>query len=141
MSLLEIGQRYDTDRLLFARLWTEGDGTGTEGYDPWRYFDEQGVYLGPDQHGIEPLWDWAIGRVDYEIASPRSPDGIDKQVATAQRHLDDRCRVVFCVDGSGNEALVTAEGTYHIVVAGRIQGDALRDAAAAGLLGGKGGAV
>ena len=36
--------------------WTEGDGSGHEGYQPEDYFDD-GRYLGPDHHGIEPIFD------------------------------------------------------------------------------------
>jgi hypothetical protein len=35
--------------------WTEGDGTGSEGYRLGDYFDAEGFYRGPDQHGIEPI--------------------------------------------------------------------------------------
>lgn len=48
------GQVYDVSTLELID-WTEGDGTGTEGYDCWNYFDRDGRYLGPDIHGIEPV--------------------------------------------------------------------------------------
>ena len=35
--------------------WTEGDGTGAEGYAVEYYFDGD-TYRGPDQHGIEPVF-------------------------------------------------------------------------------------
>ncbi len=51
---LEAGKRYDIEQLQCID-WTEGDGTGHEGYN-WRdYFDANGVYLGPDPSGIEPV--------------------------------------------------------------------------------------
>jgi hypothetical protein len=36
--------------------WTEGDGTGHEGYNVADYFDPEGRYRGPDEHGIEPIF-------------------------------------------------------------------------------------
>lgn len=36
--------------------WSAGDGSGNVGYSVGDYFDENGRYLGPDQHGIEPLF-------------------------------------------------------------------------------------
>jgi len=35
--------------------WTEGDGSGHEGYQYLDYFRD-GVYVGPDAHGIEPVF-------------------------------------------------------------------------------------
>ena len=35
--------------------WTEGDGSGTEGYRLADFFEADGTYRGPDQHGIEPI--------------------------------------------------------------------------------------
>lgn len=48
------GQRYamESPRLVG---WTDGDGTGHECYTLAEYFDPHGVYLGADQHGIEPI--------------------------------------------------------------------------------------
>ena len=53
MMICTKGERYDTDTLRFTG-WTVGDGTSTEGYDAWAYFDRSGRYLGPDSCGIEP---------------------------------------------------------------------------------------
>lgn len=36
--------------------WTDGDGTGHEGYRAEDYFSADGAYLGPDEHGIEPIF-------------------------------------------------------------------------------------
>lgn len=36
--------------------WTEGDGSGHEGYNFADYF-LNGVYQGPDEHGIEPIFE------------------------------------------------------------------------------------
>lgn len=36
--------------------WTRGDDSGHEGYDLWDYFSGD-KYLGPDMHGIEPVFD------------------------------------------------------------------------------------
>jgi len=51
---LSIGTTYDTAALICTG-WTAGDGSGHEGYHYGDYFDG-GRYLGPDQHGIEPLF-------------------------------------------------------------------------------------
>lgn len=37
--------------------WSRGDGTGHEGYRVEDYFSPDGTYLGPDKHGIEPLFE------------------------------------------------------------------------------------
>lgn len=49
---LTLGQRNDATALQCIG-WTEGDGTGHEGYQ-WQDYFRDGVYLGPDEHGIEP---------------------------------------------------------------------------------------
>jgi hypothetical protein len=36
--------------------WTEGDGSGHDGYAVDWYFDRSGCYLGTDEFGIEPKW-------------------------------------------------------------------------------------
>jgi len=36
--------------------WTEGDGSGRDGYSADDYFDGQ-RYIGPDAHGIEPIFE------------------------------------------------------------------------------------
>ena len=51
---LTFGETYDLDTLELTG-WTAGDGTGNEGYSCWDYFCD-GRYLGPDEHGIEPLF-------------------------------------------------------------------------------------
>ena len=51
---LVAGVKYETE-LLYLDGWTDGDGSGTEGYDWHQYFDSDGTYLGADQHGIEPV--------------------------------------------------------------------------------------
>lgn len=43
------------DRRLIG--WTLGDGSGAEGYSVETYFDAEGKYLGPDEHGIEPIFE------------------------------------------------------------------------------------
>lgn len=48
------GKAYDWQTLDHAG-WTEGDGSGFEGYNFGDYFDANGCYLGADQHGIEPI--------------------------------------------------------------------------------------
>ena len=49
------GDSYDLSTLTLLD-WSPGDGTGTAGYNCWDYFDSDGVYRGPDQHGIEPVF-------------------------------------------------------------------------------------
>jgi len=85
--VLTKGRAYDLDRLELVG-WTTGDGTGIEGYDVWTYFDDQRRYLGPDQHGIEPLiivrctereaYEWAVReqgfRGDYNEWLALPPD-------------------------------------------------------------------
>ena len=53
-TTLTPGTRYDVDTLTLLG-WTEGDGSGHEGYHVADYFAPDGAYLGPDQHGIEPI--------------------------------------------------------------------------------------
>ena len=49
------GQRYDWSALRLIG-WRDPQSEGTEGYDAWSYFDERGVYLGPDEFDIEPIF-------------------------------------------------------------------------------------
>lgn len=39
-------------------LWTAPGvrNPGMDGYDAWAYFAADGRYLGPDEHGVEPLF-------------------------------------------------------------------------------------
>ena len=48
------GATYPVDRLVLQG-WTEGDGSGADGYRLADFFDSDGRYLGRDQHGIEPV--------------------------------------------------------------------------------------
>jgi len=48
------GQKYDVSTLRVIG-WTEGDGSGHEGYSHLDYFESDGTYRGADQHGIEPI--------------------------------------------------------------------------------------
>jgi hypothetical protein len=48
------GQAYDIGKLRLLG-WTDGDGSGVDGYRLSDYFDPAGTYIGPDQHGIEPI--------------------------------------------------------------------------------------
>ncbi len=50
---LDTGKIYDLDNLALIG-WTDGNGSGHEGYNIADYFDHNGEYLGPDQNGIEP---------------------------------------------------------------------------------------
>lgn len=49
------GNTYDLATLTCTG-WTEGDGSGSDGYNVSDYFDSAGRYLGPDEHGIEPIF-------------------------------------------------------------------------------------
>lgn len=53
-TTLVLGKRYDI-KLVVLMGWTEGDGSGSDGYNLSDYFDRHGVYLGPDDYGIEPI--------------------------------------------------------------------------------------
>lgn len=60
-TTLVTGEEYAVDKLDWLG-WTKGDGTGTEGYEVAYYLDRDGTYRGPDQHGIEPLFEKPILR-------------------------------------------------------------------------------
>ena len=58
--ILQKGKSYRISGLRHVG-WTRGDDSGHDGYDPWDYFSgnkysEDGKYLGPDIHGIEPVF-------------------------------------------------------------------------------------
>jgi hypothetical protein len=55
MRKLTPGQKYDVADLNFCG-WSDGDGTSRDGYNVSDYFIQDGFYLGPDVHGIEPLF-------------------------------------------------------------------------------------
>jgi hypothetical protein len=48
------GQVYDVASLRCIG-WTNGDGSGHDGYNWLDFFSTDGVYTGPDSHGIEPI--------------------------------------------------------------------------------------
>ena len=50
---LEKGNVYDPSKMELLG-WTNGDGSGSMGYNFADYFDADGRYLGPDCCGIEP---------------------------------------------------------------------------------------
>jgi hypothetical protein len=49
------GTVYDLSDLQYLG-WTDGDGTDRSGYNCWEFFAPGGAYLGPDEHGIEPIF-------------------------------------------------------------------------------------
>ena len=49
------GTKYDASKLTCTG-WTEGDGSGHDGYNVADYFTADGTYLGPDECGIEPIF-------------------------------------------------------------------------------------
>ncbi len=54
---LETGKQYDDWADLELAGWTEGDGSGAAGYIVEDYFDADCTYRGPDESGIEPLFE------------------------------------------------------------------------------------
>ena len=54
--ILQKGKIY-AQSLLILRGWTAGDGSDHVGYAEEYYFDAYGRYLGPDIHGIEPIFE------------------------------------------------------------------------------------
>ena len=52
-----VNQRHPTDQVIG---WTVGDGSGHDGYHAEDYFDANGAYRGPDEHGIEPIFHMRI---------------------------------------------------------------------------------
>lgn len=50
------GEFYNAETLSHIG-WTKGDGSGHEGYHVSDYFGDLGEYLGPDEHGIEPVFE------------------------------------------------------------------------------------
>lgn len=55
-NILIRGRKYDWNTLRLIG-WTEGDGSGSEGYELCHYFESDGAYKGADQHGIEPIFE------------------------------------------------------------------------------------
>lgn len=55
-TTLTVGTRYKVESLQFSG-WTDGDGSGADGYNILDYFGDDDSYKGPDQHGIEPIFD------------------------------------------------------------------------------------
>ena len=63
------GEQYDTETLRFVS-WTAGDGSSTEGYSAWAYFDGNGAYLGADESGIEPTFEVIETAIAVKYADP-----------------------------------------------------------------------
>jgi hypothetical protein len=72
--ILVPGQRYTTEELTLVG-WTTGDGSGHEGYSCWSYFGADGRYLGPDGHGIEPIFEREEDETCHHTHSPSHPSG------------------------------------------------------------------
>lgn len=134
--MLETGQKYSIAHLRFEG-WTRGDGSGHDGYRFADYFGRDGTYLGPDEHGIEPMASWVPAfRCDLELDWTNAGSSMEGMIALAKRTLDRHYRTIFCVAEDGSETIVTADEVYEIQIAGRIQGEELARAAAAGLIAG-----
>lgn len=56
VQVLVKGKWYDRRKSLVLFGWTEGNGSGADGYCIDDYFND-GVYLGPDECGIEPIFE------------------------------------------------------------------------------------
>lgn len=61
---LEKGKVYEWQGMLFVG-WTLGDGSGHAGYHAANYFDMAGRYLGPDSHGIEPVFQEMEAKLEH----------------------------------------------------------------------------
>jgi len=53
-GMLAKGQKYNENRLSFVG-WHNPKKEDLSGYSAWAYFDN-GVYAGPDQYGVEPIF-------------------------------------------------------------------------------------
>ena len=73
--ILTTGQRYDLNALRFAG-WRNPNELSLFGYSALDFFDEDGVYLGPDEDGIEPEFQRVLEyRVDASGPRLVDPDG------------------------------------------------------------------
>jgi len=64
--MLTKGQKYDLDSLTFVR-WSNGESV-YGGISFHEFFDNDGVYLGADADGVEPIFEQPImGRLRYNI--------------------------------------------------------------------------
>ena len=70
------GKIYDLNNLTLIG-WTNGNGSGHEGYNVADYFDKQGRYLGPDQDGIEPDFQADQSPTVVEILAAKKESGDD----------------------------------------------------------------
>lgn len=50
------GQKYDESVMTWIG-WSDGDGSGHDGYNVGDYFEADGTYRGADENGIEPLFE------------------------------------------------------------------------------------
>lgn len=75
------GQIYSVESLKLVG-WTQGDGSGSEGYVLSAYFDADGRYLGPDNCGIEPIVEAA--EIDEEIEITESSLFVDGNQGTTK---------------------------------------------------------
>jgi len=50
------GNTYDTAKLKCEGWTSTTSETAHDGYSAWDYFTQDGVYLGADEFGIEPLF-------------------------------------------------------------------------------------
>jgi len=66
---LTTGQVYNIDTIEF-RGWVDstGESVDPQGYSCWAYFSDTGKYLGPDDHGIEPVFDIPVRHAPFVAA-------------------------------------------------------------------------
>lgn len=108
------GTKYDVASLTCTG-WTDGDGSGHEGYNVSDYFAADGAYRGADEHGIEPTFSLRDGAMTNK--SFRCSDGfVTKTIAanSAQEAAETYALVtstvsVVEVDGDDNEIGRTQE--------------------------------
>lgn len=96
------GNKYDVTTLTCTG-WTEGDGSGHDGYNVSDYFAADGTYRGADADGIEPLFEDA-GNIQLHTELTQWNDGDLGKTAPSQ--LDDPNNVL--VDARAYE-----EGAYE----------------------------
>lgn len=70
--ILTTGQKYDPCALRFAG-WSNPHGNILTGYSALDFLDEDGVYLGPDEYGIEPVFQPVL-EYRADICGPRLVD-------------------------------------------------------------------
>jgi hypothetical protein len=95
---LRKGVKYDIRNLSF-KGWTRGDGTPTDGYNVYDYFESDGTYLGPDDHRISPIVSGARKRNPAAAASEAYTDfhgRASEEVVTVQTKVHYHKHLAAC---------------------------------------------